>query len=321
MGESDAQLTAGIINQLAQLDATDWLPKPRAVTVERLAGGGYHKNFLVKSAGVVTVARWNRTSQWGLTQVDQLRREFLVLTCVQGSGVTPVPLALLTGDPPFLIESFIEGTPFRYGSEIDHAATAIAAVHCQPIRDLGKAGPVESAAGFLLSDGSRWLHRAEPSGRARSTTRLLRRALLGLKENPRPIETPSVIVHTDLIHSNLLSTAGGCCIVDWEGARLGPAAWDLAYFLSPVTRRWAPAECAPITAADEGRFLQIYAAATGIDLDCVITDVKALLPFVIFRALAWCVGYQESEQLEPEIASTIGNFTDPDYVASVISLP
>jgi aminoglycoside phosphotransferase (APT) family kinase protein len=318
--EFDAQLQAKIVAQLAQQEATAWLPNPGALTIEPLSAGAYHKNFLVRSEGVVTVARYNRKSQWGLSSSEQLRREFFVLSDVQESNVTPVPLALWTGDPPFLIESFIDGFPFRYGDDLDHAARAIGAVHSQPIRKSLAWKQTETATSFLLTDGMRWLKRADLSGGPTRTSRILRTTWAGLRRGPKPTESPSVIVHTDLIHSNLLSTLSGCSIVDWEGARQGPAAWDLAYFLSPVTLRWAPFECSPVTPADANRFLQIYSASAKSDLDTIRMAVQAFLPYVIFRALAWCLAYQECEDLDQETADSISRFTDPEYVESVLRL-
>lgn len=47
-------------------------------------------------------------------------------------------------------------------------------------------------------------------------------------------QPPSTLIHSDLRADNLLFAPNGTSvtIVDWQGAGIGPPAWDLAYFLS-----------------------------------------------------------------------------------------
>ena len=46
--------------------------------------------------------------------------------------------------------------------------------------------------------------------------------------------SPSTLIHSDLRADNLLFSPDGTAVtlVDWQGAGIGPPAWDLAYFLS-----------------------------------------------------------------------------------------
>jgi hypothetical protein len=50
----------------------------------------------------------------------------------------------------------------------------------------------------------------------------------------RMARLPSTLIHSDLRADNLLFGPDGesVTLVDWQGAGIGPAAWDLAYFLS-----------------------------------------------------------------------------------------
>ena len=315
MTEPDPELAALVHAALGRLTPSEWLPDPQGVSVQSLSAGAYHHNFLVTSNGRRCVARWNRTSQWGLTSRQQLHREFAVLTDLRHSGVTPIPYALIDDDLPLLIESFIDSSPFRYGPDLASCANAIAAVHCQEPIHSRPALPAEPPQQFLLDDGAEWLRRAEATGGQRPSTDLLRRAMLNLKELPVLHASNKVIVHTDLIHSNILLTTDGCAIVDWEGARLGPAAWDLSYFLSPVTLRWAPEECLPISPSDRRSFLVTYAEAVNRDVEVIIEEVEDLLPFVIFRALAWCVGFEQFERHSVDVAARLSSFTDPKFIA------
>ncbi|MGD0045144.1 MAG: aminoglycoside phosphotransferase family protein, partial [Isosphaeraceae bacterium] len=198
--------------------------------------------------------RLSRTSQWGLSSHEQLAREFATLRDVESSGVTPCALDLVPGDPPMLIETYIDGQPFLYGLRLRDAARAIAAVHRSLPRHALPHLPMAPPQRFLVEDGLRWVARAEAQGFTPVTVRLLLRAAESLCEATAMSADPLVIVHTDLIGTNLLVTDTGCAILDWEGARLGPAAWDLAYFLSPVTLRWASAGAGQLSVGEKQAF-------------------------------------------------------------------
>lgn len=304
-----------ITAQLSALPASEWLPSPASVQVMPLCVGTYHRNFLVRCEESTCVARSCTTSQWGLRPEDQLAQELSTLHAVEASGVTPKPIALVKGDRPLLIESFIDGKPFTYGAAVDDVASAIAAVHrCAAIEHPGL--PTTDPTIFLLQDGTRWLAYADATGRiakeARTLLRQYEAALVGraIRNSGSP-----VIVHTDLIHSNILITSDGCRIVDWEGARIGPPAWDLAYFLSPVTLRWAPQGVQKISQEQRERFIRRYADETEADRVTVSESIASLMPFVVFRALAWCQGFASSQSIDR--TGRLGEFTAPEFIASL----
>lgn len=307
--------------RLVSMAPRPWLPDPSCVRLETLSSGAYHDNYRLTCGAQRSVVRVNRLSQWGHTSEQQLAREFATLQDLQESGATPLPLDLLPGDPPLLIETYFEGEPFRYGDQLALAARSFAAVHCQPIRYAAGRIPTGSAQAFLIENGEYWLQQAERgAGQAGPSVRLLRQAARRLQVAPVRSSSPAGIIHTDLIANNLLVEKGRCCILDWEGARLGPVAWDLAYFLSPVTIRWAPAGTVPPSAQERSSFLSQYALAAGVETTTIADAVAQFLPLVIFRALAWCVGFLQTERLTAEATQHLVLLTNPDFINQVLPL-
>jgi aminoglycoside phosphotransferase (APT) family kinase protein len=315
------RLESTLKGALASECEREWLPRPEAVTVTVLAVGTYHTNFLVQSVDAVFVARYNRLSQWDLSPRNQLEREFATLRDLTASGVTPIPLALLDGDEPFLLESYIPGSAFHYAADTPACAIAIAQAHaCAPQSTLGLLSAT-SPFEFLLDDGESWLDRAVRVdgavgfyGAAESTT-ILRRTHDRLAEaSPVIFDAPNIIVHTDLIQSNILRTETGCALVDWEGARIGPRAWDLAYFLSPVTAQWALPR-AELGASHRDDFIRVYAEKSGIDPVQLDAEVSQLMPYVMFRALCWCAERLYSgEETKLDSSETLELVVSPQFL-------
>jgi aminoglycoside phosphotransferase (APT) family kinase protein len=262
------------------------------------------------------VIRVNRSSQWGLTSEDQLRREYAVLERVGGTGHTPVPFAMIGGETPFLVESFVPGRKFSYSTAgLRFAAIAIADVHATPVSNAPPTLGPGDARTDLIEDGEGWLAMVPRSGRPGVSRKLLS-DFASTIHVPTMVH-PESIIHTDLIHGNMLLTSTDCKIVDWEGARLGPIAWDLAYFLSPVTTRWATGfrELKEVQAA---LFLEEYARRRALPIDLLRREVAAFMPLVVFRALSWCLGYEASTVLTELDQAAVGRFTQPTFVEHVI---
>jgi len=308
----EPDLQRRVLEILSSLPANDWLPDPSRTSVAPLSAGAYHVNFELNCGPSRAVVRLNRASQWGLTAVEQLTREYGTLKAVVRSGVTPRPLALIVSDPPLLVETFIEGEPFLYGEHLGSAARAIAAVHRQPVLNWERGASSEAPESFLLRDGLEWLGKAEANGSPKAVTSLLREAAQGL-QYPLP-PTRRCIIHTDLTANNMLVTTRGCSILDWEGARTGPPEWDLAYFLSPVTTRWAPEGFQSLSAEDHGVFLESYAKAINQGAGVITRAVERMLPLVIFRALCWCVGFEATEALNSDVGERLFTFTSIGFI-------
>jgi len=317
MATSDVEsISESILGRIQRMHATEWMPAPRAATIELLADGTYHANFVVRSIDRQFVARYNRSSQWGLSSADQLAREFRVLLDLSSSAATPTPLAFETEtDHPFLLESFVDGKKFDYETDLEACAVAIATTHrCAP-RASASVLPRVSPTQFLLDDGVDWIRRVGSSPVRLETVTHLAEAERRLRTQDAVLDSPWVIVHTDLIQPNILRTPERCVLVDWEGAKLGPRAWDLAYFLSPVTLCWA--DPPPVTIGDERRraFLQAYADTASIGLESLEHEVNTISPYVIFRAIAWCAGYAASESdISRRARDTIAYLCDPGFI-------
>jgi Ser/Thr protein kinase RdoA (MazF antagonist) len=308
-------VAAELGERLQQMSPRPWLPAPDHARLRPLARGAYHLNYLLDCDGVRSVLRLSRSSQWGLTRREQLGKEYATLHDVAGSGVTPRPVELLDGDPPILVESFVAGTAFSYTAQQLHAAgQAVAHVHRQPVSAAAGMLPTTPGSAFLLEDGTAWLDHAERRGHAPATTAFLRARHADLPPAPAP-DSPCV-VHTDLIAANLLATGDGVAILDWEGARIGSPAWDLAYFLSPVTTRWGPGHRA-LLPDEQQTFLSGYAAVAAVDVAVLETAVRRWLPFVVFRALAWCVGFEATAELELGPRADLARFTGLPFVEQV----
>lgn len=288
-----------------------WLPEPSRASLSVLSEGVYHSNHLLTCDGERSVLRLNRSSQWGLSAEAQLQREYVTLVDLADSGVTPHPLALIGGSPPLLVEEYIAGDRFSYSGRLQTAATAIAQVHRQPLRSARDHLPVVEPQAFLLEDGLRWLNKADRYGTESRTVQLLRQAAAQLRRTPAPTAGEPVIVHTDLTAGNLIVRGDGCAIVDWEAARHAPAAWDLAYFLSPLTTRWTGTL---LSKSDKERFLVAYASAAGVEYDVQLEAVERLMPAVLFRAFAWCVGFQATADLAGDLVERLVSFTAPEFV-------
>jgi aminoglycoside phosphotransferase (APT) family kinase protein len=288
------------------------------VSVTLLADGVYHSNFLVRAPGVTYVARVNRESQWGLSCSAQLSREFAVLRDLESAHVAPAPIALIdVGPMPFIIESVVPGEYASHDRDLIACAQAIARAHdCAPVHSaaLLDATPAKD---FLLADGKALLTSCRITEANQHTLGLLTDAadLLG---TVALTETEQVLLHTDLIQKNLLVDRGRCMIVDWEGARIGDRAWDLAYFLSPVTLSWA---YPPANLDDEQKatFITAYARFAGVDRTELAEQIRKFTAFVIFRALSWCTAYaSNSTQIAPSALDRLAVLTSPEYAADAL---
>jgi aminoglycoside phosphotransferase (APT) family kinase protein len=313
--ESDHVIETAIRNSIRSLRPTEWLPSPESAELSLLADGTYHTSYLVATHQTRIVARVCRESQWGLELPDQLAREFAVLRDLVPSGAAPTPFHILAdGEVPFMLESFVAGRAFSYATDLGSLAVALAGLHaCSPDAAPLLVG-VEDPAEFLLTDGELWLQRANGHHRFADALSLLTDAAVILKQGPRIGTSESVIVHTDLIQSNILMTDEGCVVVDWEGAKLGPRAWDLAYFLSPVTLAWAEPQ-SPLPTVTRRTFIEHYAAAARLDQADLGAEIEAILPYVVFRAVCWCIGHAATtSELTPRARDRLRLICHPSFI-------
>lgn len=273
--------------------------------LEPLASGAYHEHVVLVAGGRRAVLRRCRASQWGLPPREQLAREEATLRALAGSGVAPRPLALLD---EVLVEELVDGRPFAYATDLPALGRALAVAHGHAPSHL----PVVDARAELLADGSAWLARAAP--RDAEAVALLRELSGRAGSGGRDAGVPA-LVHTDLNTGNLLVAGDGAVrLVDWEAARRGDPAWDLAHALSPTTTAWVAASACVLGPADAGALLAGYGD------DAVAARVGPLLDAVIFRALAWCLGFAAGrpEDADEPMDRSLERFRDPSWVASCL---
>jgi len=273
--------------------------------IEPLAAGAYHEHVVLHTARQAVVLRACTGSQWGLEPAAQLAREHATLTALheRSPGTGPRPRALV-GD--VLAEELVAGRPFDYATDLPALGAALAAVHRVPAPPHL---PTVDAVAELAADGRAWLARAPAS---RAATLL---AEHGATLPTRGPAAPAVLCHTDVNPGNLIVAPDGAVrLVDWEAARGGDAAWDLAHALSPSTTSWS--DDAPVVLDDAARACLLDAYVTAGGDRGAVARVPALHAAVVFRGLAWCLGFDEAEA--PALAPRLRRLRDANFVAASI---
>ena len=94
-----------------------------------------------------------------------------------------------------------------------------------------------------------------------------------------------------------------------------PVPRELAVMAAGVTLRWAPQGSQAISQEQRERFIRRYADETGADHVTVSESIASLMPFVVFRALAWCQGFASSQSIDR--TGRLGEFTASEFIASL----
>ncbi len=286
------------------------------VSLQHLAAGAYHDHHVLAVDGRRVVLRRCTGSQWGLGAAAQLAREHATLVALAPTGIAPRPLALLD-DPPLLMEELVEGARFSYARDLPGLARALAGVHALAPTHL----PAVDARTELLADGGTWLTVAREAGtdaEAVAEVAALAKRTAAAAGSPGP----AMLVHSDLNAGNLVTVGDGVRLLDWEAARLGPPAWDLAHALSPTTTRWDAATACSVTPAQAQEFLDEYVAAGGSAQ--AVEQVGDLMGAVVFRALAWCLGVRGERALArreaaPALDAALERLTTVDAVRDAVA--
>jgi len=286
------------------------------VVLRPLAAGAYHEHAVLEVQGRGLVLRRCLASQWGLSPAAQLAREWATLEALRPSEMAPAPHALVPDAPggPLLVEGLVPGR--RFGAEdLPALGVSLATVHALRPSHL----PQVDARAELKADGAAWLDRARASGADLAVVALLgelgqRAGVCGASMGA------AALVHTDLNAGNLLVADDGVCrLVDWEAARVGDPAWDLAHAISPTTTQWDAADPRILAPAQVEAFLCVYADAAGAPGAAAVGRLPGLLDAVMFRALAWCLGFgaeaRAARHQQPgELAATLARFSAPAFV-------
>lgn len=305
-------------NVRAFLEDAGWFTGLKPDAVQFLAAGEYNENWRVRHDGREEVLRINHGSQLGLD--NQISYEYSVLQTVASSGVTPIPLHLepkpsgLSGGA--LLMSYIEGRHLDYGTDLEGAAKAFAAVHSVPVPEYTENTDDASAVKLLHQDNPVAAIAAEslamltkdkvhPLEKERTRLLAYHADIVRLSEDMADLfaQENNVIANTEVNSSNFLVRAGNqVSIVDWEKAVITPRYQDLGHFLTPTTTLWKTDTVLDET--DRRRFLLAYREALiarsmqnpsqspvsnqvpSMEQLTVLTDV--LIRTVLLRGLSWC---------------------------------
>ncbi len=143
--------------------------------------------------------------------------EFLALTTLKGSGIAPEPIASLQCSAgPLLVYHHVHGASWT--SDPEKVAILLGQLHARPLPDLPMAtfNPESIAA-----TGRRLLESSGPLDFACPTIPTL------------PPVAPAFI-HGDITANNIVVAGDRLTLIDWQCARIGDPAEDLAGFLYPA---------------------------------------------------------------------------------------
>jgi len=229
----------------------------RANSVVRLGGGDRHAVFKVTSTVGDLVVRVSTLS--GAAEYEQAAREAAVLVALDGVAAPRLLDACCDGrwfSTPAMCTEFIEGEHREFASAAESQLEALGAmvgsVHARPVGDLAGHFPgPRTAAGYLDQWGevvAGYLPRLrQPLPRqvgpcVERGLSLVTRILNGALPDAWPdAGEPLVLLHGDITPGNVL-WGKHPVLIDWEYARLGDPADDVAYIfgqhgLSAAQRR------------------------------------------------------------------------------------
>ena len=278
-------------------ELTDVLRLPASPEVRFLARGEYSLNYFFKHGSRQLVARLVTGSQIGLGLPEQVRYETRALELLAPSERTP-RVQMAVPEPqaapyPYLVIDFLPGRPLVYRTDLKAAACCIAAIHRLGVPADHRLQVHAAAARSLLDEAAElaapyiaWEH-------APASSILALRRLFEVAEASDHAVAPDTfdlaIVNTDLNSHNFVVSDGHARLLDWERARVAPAAQDLAHFLLPTTTLWRSDSATRLTPADEARFVATYLAERPeLDAERFRAQLAALKTAVALRAVAWC---------------------------------
>lgn len=296
----------------------EWLPDPANFRLSLLSRGAYHLNYKLVSDRSTSILRVPNQCQWGRTPEDQIKYEYDVLRSVQRLNISPTPVDLVLDALPFMVESYIEGTPFRYESHWQAGARTLASLHnlTPTEKQLNKFGV--HCGDTLIRDGLSRLNSVDGIGLSKSID-ILRSFSSSLHTSD--CSKKISFLHWDPSANNMLVHFNKCWLVDWEGARIGPPELDLAYFTSPIAPMLASHDAGELSKYTRNSILMAYCDHTGADLDAVKTKVDQYAALWVFRTLCWCLNYfLSSDGISHPLREKLQILTSPDLIYSLLQL-
>ena len=263
-------------------------------SVRFLAAGEYTLNYRVSIDGRAAVLRIVTGSQMGLDAAAQALYEAHALAILQPTGRVPVLIGAQPRpdvlDYPYLLLSYLPGTPLDYRTDLVEAARCVAAIHrlaLPPDHGLQvHADPVSSIlheTSHLLGDlpvgDGRWELVRELAGRIEAIP----------AEAYDLVRDDQAIINTDLNSHNFIVDGGRVWLIDWEKARIGPTLLDIAHFLLPTTTLWRDATATRLNEAQRKTIVAAYLTARPeLDGETYRSGLRSAMRLAALRAVAWC---------------------------------
>jgi thiamine kinase len=194
--------------------------------------------------------------------------EHNILQHLTGQNIAPkVVDQISTDEGEVLVYKFVKGQIWRSG--VQDVAVLLAKVHAltcnSPMRE------VPSGSLALVRQTQRILAQCQSAAEALTTS---------IERDVSPVSIP-VLIHTDVVPSNLITTSQGLRLIDWQCPGLGDPCEDIASFLSPAMQHLYGA--APLSADQAEVFLAAYARPK------IIHRYRLLAPLFHWRAAAYCL--------------------------------
>ncbi|MCM2561884.1 aminoglycoside phosphotransferase family protein [Lutimaribacter sp. EGI FJ00013] len=195
------------------------------------------------------------------------RAEYAVLQHLAGSGLAPHPVAhVATAAGPCVIYRHVPGSH----SSSDPAGIGAVLRHLHRIAPPAGLRHVASGSAAILRKGDEILAQCEDDAGLRAFRPKL---AVGATADP-------VFLHGDPVPANILATAQGSCLIDWQCPAVGDRCEDLAICLSPAMRFLYGGQ--PLGRENENRFLQAYGDPA------TVARYRALAPAFHWRMAAYC---------------------------------
>ena len=278
-------------------ELTDVLRLPALPEVRFLARGEYSLNYVFEHGSRALVARLVTGSQIGLGLPEQVRYETHALELLAPSERTP-RVHLAVPEPqatpyPYLIIDYLPGRPLDYRTDLEAAACCVAAIHRLGVPADHRLQVHAAAARSLLDEAAELAAPYLDWERAPAASIAALRCMFELAEASADAVAPGAfdlaIVNTDLNSHNFVVSDTRVWLLDWERARIAPAAQDLAHFLLPTTTLWRADSATRLTPADESLFVATYLSERPeLNPERFRKQLAALKAAVALRAVAWC---------------------------------
>ena len=182
--------------------------------LSELSGGRTNRSFLVVSDEFKAVVRINAENGANLG-IDR-QRERLILELLQPTGAVP---RVLFQTNEILVTEFYEGRPWgdedsRNSQQVTALNQLLQRIQAVKVRQLPRRNYVQYCQAYIDQLGSAFAIEG------------LQQTILTAAAAIDAAHWPEVICHHDLMPENILVTAGGLIVLDWEYAALGHPALD-----------------------------------------------------------------------------------------------